>query len=458
MASTDKKLSSKRTRSVSQADENSAKKQGKKTPIQVGLVCTTCSIHVGDEDSLPCDFCGRYTHLSCDQDMNRDLYDALNKHQPNPLLYFCIECKPMLVPKQSKNLWAGFLERVSKCIESDKGYEPLATKIMDRMSLKIEHLDDLVREHNRSFENSREELNQMLSTYRDNMCDTRNTLDTAVHNHNNSLMSSSAALAKTKAALSEVSTEITNRLNQIQTNNQQPPMPPIPPPQTNRPPPPPPLITPHQYAHVAAPGAQNYGGLRPMLYNGPPMQNRPPPSKPTPDPETTLVVYNADYRNIRIAVEDLMLKCNIYQYEVKYADVLTKTNDNRQSKPIFIRCDQARTKWNFIRDINKLRQTSPAYKDIYARPFLSNEDLRADRNLYRKLIDIRKRHSDRTFKIYKGDIYEKTDETFDVYVEPITDDRDDNTDNAQEDPEMPPLEGEDGQQNVANTPVESNDA
>ena len=236
--------------------------------------------------------------------MNRDLYDALNKHQPNPLLYFCIECKPMLVPKQSKNLWAGFLERVSKCIESDKGYEPLATKIMDRMSLKIEHLDDLVREHNRSFENSREELNQMLSTYRDNMCDTRNTLDTAVHNHNNSLMSSSAALAKTKAALSEVSTEITNRLNQIQTNNQQPPMPPIPPPQTNRPPPPPPLITPHQYAHVAAPGAQNYGGLRPMLYNGPPMQNRPPPSKPTPDPETTLVVYNADYRNIRITVED----------------------------------------------------------------------------------------------------------------------------------------------------------
>ena len=45
--------------------------------------------------------------------------------------------------------------------------------------------------------------------------------------------------------------------------------------------------------------------------------------------------------------------------------------------------------------------------------------MRADRNLYRKLLDIRQRHSGRIFKIYKGEIYEKTENSFDKYVEPM---------------------------------------
>ena len=411
-----------RSKSVSQAEDTVQKKQGKsdsrKNPVQVGVLCATCSIHVGDEDSLPCDFCGRYTHLSCDKTMHPDLYSALNEHQPNPLLYFCISCKPMLAPKQAKNLWAGFLDRVGKAVEEKKGDEPLAHKIMDKMSLKIEHLDDMIREHRTSAEKTKEELEEVLQNYRNSMCDTRNALDTAVHRHTDSLMNSSAALAKTKSALGEISAQISDI---IKTRPPDPQCPQNQPQQHSVQQNQPPLCTPAPYAQAAAaqqpPDLRYFDNFRPGSFRGPPMQT---PLSPTPDPDTTLVVYNADHQNIRITVEDLMIKCKIYNYEVKHANTLTKSStDNRKSKPIYILCDQPRTKWNFIRDINKLRDKHSDYAGVYARPYLNNDDLRADRNLYRKLIDIRQRHSGRIFKIYKGDIYEKTEDSFDKYVEPI---------------------------------------
>ena len=422
-----------RSKSVSQADDNVSKKQGKndsrKNPVQVGLLCATCSIHVGDEDSLPCDFCGRYTHLSCDKAMHTDLYSALNKYQPNPLLYFCIECKPMLVPKQAKNLWAGFLDRVGKAVEGKKGDEPLAHKIMDKMSLKIEHLDDMLREHRASTDKVKEELEEMLQNHRNTMCDTRNALDTAVHRHSDSLMNSSAALVKTKAALGEISTQISDIIKSKPPNPQVPPnQPPHQSSQQNAPP----LSTPVSFAQAAAfqppPNFGYHANFRQHVFRGPPVHNRQTPPSQTPDPDTTLVLYNADHLNIRTTVEDLMIQCKIYKYEVNHANVLSKSStDNRQSKPIFIICDQPRTKWNFIRDINKLRDKYPGYEGIYARPYLSGDDLRADRNLYRKLVDIRQRHSGRIFKIYKGEIYEKTEDSFDKYVEPMENINEDNS-------------------------------
>ena len=93
----------------------------------------------------------------------------------------------MLVPKQAKNLWAGFLDRVGKAVEGKKGDEPLAHKIMDKMSLKIEHLDDMLREHRASTDKVKEELEELLQNHRNTMCDTRNALDTAVHRHADSL-------------------------------------------------------------------------------------------------------------------------------------------------------------------------------------------------------------------------------------------------------------------------------
>lgn len=394
--------------SQSQPSQSSdSTKKGKKdasSKVDQSL-CVTCNIDVGEESSLPCDFCSKYTHLKCEELMNNELCDALNKHQPNPLLYLCTECRPMLIPEQSKNIWAGFLERVIKAVSTATEREPLADKIMNKMSTKIEHLDDMIREH------------------RTAVRDMRNDIEIVASRHSDSLAENSAALNETKEALNEVCSQFMAKTNSIPTQCQRPYPHPQPAPRQSR----------TTYSHIVSTHTPNYQSdiNQPRMYSGPPMQARKEPRPPPPEPENTLVVYNTEKDfHTKDIVEDLMLRCNIYQYEVLNADKMSKSSDNRSYKPIFIRCDTSRTKWSFMRQINELRRTNPDYRLIYARPYLDGEALRADRNLYRKLVDIRNRHSDRIFKIYRGDIYEKTDENFKKYTEPIHDNEGDDEDSG----------------------------
>lgn len=408
MSKSDKMSRSRSASLTVQTDDSNTPSQGKnkavssrKSQVQAEH-CVTCHSDVGDDNSLPCDFCGKYTHLKCDKTMSNALYQALTENQPNPLLYFCSECKPMLVPKQSKNLWSGFLDRVAKATNTTQKHKSLADHIMDTMSLKIEHLDDLVREHRATSELAKTEMKNLVGEQRSLVREAHAALDNA-HSHNrDTLEESSAALALTRSVLNEMYSR---------TNDRDDPTPsytrPIPKPRHTQP-------RPHtfpSYSYVTSQHPPN------VVSNGrgPTTHVIPKPDTLSPDPDTTLVLYNANQQNIQHIIEDLMLKCRIYQYEVIGADCLSRSGDPNKPRPAYIRCDHARTKWNFIREINKLRQTDPAYKQIYARPYLTNEDLRTDRNLYRKLLDIRKRHMDRTFKIYKGDIYEKTDDSFEKY-------------------------------------------
>ena len=55
------------------------------------------------------------------------------------------------------------------------------------MSLEIEDLDDMLREHRASTDKVKEELEELLQNHRNNtMCDPRNALNTAVHRQSDS--------------------------------------------------------------------------------------------------------------------------------------------------------------------------------------------------------------------------------------------------------------------------------
>ena len=141
-------------------------------------------------------------------------------------------------------------------------------------------------------------------------------------------------------------------------------------------------------------------------------QDSDPSSKP--NTETTLVVYNTDKRrHLGNVVEELMIRCGVYQHEVIFAGNIVRSATNKS--PIFINCNNRATKWMFLRELNKLRATDLEYKDIYARPYMSAEDLKADRNLVRQLTDIRRRYTGRVFKIQRGEIKEKIGEEYVTY-------------------------------------------
>lgn len=56
-----------------------------------------------------------------------------------------------------------------------------------------------------------------------------------------------------------------------------------------------------------------------------------------------------------------------------------------------------------MNDVN-LPKTESAFKNIYVPPFWTGDGLEKDRDLVRKLKDIRDRHIGRVFKIYRGDV------------------------------------------------------
>lgn len=140
----------------------------------------------------------------------------------------------------------------------------------------------------------------------------------------------------------------------------------------------------------------------------------PPPNKQhriNPDPNLTLVVYNMS-RNVNInnIIEQLSLLCEIYTTEIQNADRLPSTG-NRDA-PIAITCINPYIKWMFIKEVNKLKfnsETADEFENVFARPFLDEDNLREDRALVRRLISIRTKHQNRSITIYKGDVYETRD-------------------------------------------------
>ena len=389
-----------KTRSQSQSGTADSKNRGKQETVRAMTkqphMCVVCA-DVVDEvgKSLPCDFCGEYTHLKCEVSMTESLYDAISVAPDNPLTYFCGKCRPMLVPDNSRKLLSGLIDRVTKIV-TDQKRESLAEKIMNKMSSKISELDDLVREH-RSAANK---LDDRISKYDESIQDIRQ-LVTQSHK---AVDESRQALSESRSTLNESKQNLELMISESvahRSNRPQPfPIPPVPYPSFPQNNPRDPMFGPtqHQFSRPPPPSARNE------------------PPRITPNPENTLVVYNTDQsQHIRNIAEDLMIRCNIYDWEVVHVDRLNKTNSSRS--PIYIRCNNNKTRWNFMRDINQLKNRCDQYKKTYARPYLSGEDLRTDRNLFRKLTDIRKRHEQRVFKIYKGEIYEKTETSFEKFTD-----------------------------------------
>ena len=71
----------------------------------------------------------------------------------------------MLVPKNIQEMWKGFLGNIDSKIDKaiSKQHEPLAEKIMNKLSAKIAELDSINREHMVNMDTVRETVQQLES-------------------------------------------------------------------------------------------------------------------------------------------------------------------------------------------------------------------------------------------------------------------------------------------------------
>ena len=444
------------------SDKSTPKSQNADT-ANVSDLCVLCQHAVEEEnDAMQCSFCKEFTHRTCDGRISESLYNSLVHDVNNVLLYLCIKCKPMILPEDSSGLWKTFLGRVEKCFQDIPKREPLADKIMNSLSSKIELLHGVTREYQKNLE----EAHATLAASQISLSDSQKAL-TDSQTEMRALVERMHTQRQTLTGNNQQSSVedqgVQNMSIGTQTNQPMPAQSNIPP--LNRPPPnmpPPPLSSlncmptpalmqnlpqfpnslPHMLypplfqtsqprpfppqmqnhfpgpqrlsEHVARPNSHHDHFQSPVRrpYHDTPAPPAPDVSKPNTD--TTVIVYNTDKSKPPGQVtEDLMLKCKLFRHEIEFTGNLIRSATNKS--PLYINCNSRATKWMFLRELNQLRTRYTEYKDMYARPYMTEEQLKTDRNLVRQLVDLRNRYPQRIFKIQRGEIKEKVGHDYVVY-------------------------------------------
>lgn len=395
---------------------NSAKPSPNKGATKTNYYCVTCTVPIIDDKvkAMPCDFCNLFTHLSCDVRMSTELYDAITNSQDNSLIYLCINCR-QIMPSKPDQLFAGIVKKVESVLDQCSQRESISEKILNSLSKKIVDLDRMCNDHSQTFLEHKQAYQALQSDSSQLVHEMKAAIQSLVNDTIQTTVND--AIRPLKATIEKFESlnrfdsynnqmkdrEFPNLRNHIQFGSPRPHM--GPPPNMGNP-----LYS--SFGPPNIPGPQ-YPRQYPYRNNPRPMPDQSRPDLTRPNPDVTLVVYNTNKNeNINKLIEQLHTNCNIYSTEIKAVKRLPPSGD--RNPPIIIACESPSIKWRFIKAINQLREKPEytEYDDVFARPFLNEEDLRKDRQLVRKLKHLRELHQGRTFKISRGSIYEVVNDSF----------------------------------------------
>lgn len=118
------------------------------------------------------------------------------------------------------------------------------------------------------------------------------------------------------------------------------------------------------------------------------------------DPKNSLVIYGISCNYDPAAV--ILQICADLGINKRWVVNITALSPSSATPPIKITCINSNVKWNLLVGINALKLTN-----TYAKLYLSKEDLQKDRALVQKVVELRKLHPTRLFKIRKGKIVEE---------------------------------------------------
>lgn len=383
---------------------NAAAASSPSSPAQINESCSHCIkcklVVSNTELAMECDICHHFTHVDCDDNMYEDIYDILAKHPNNSLLYLCSSCEPKL---KSTTQQQRYIDQAVKQLE----------KVTNDSHSSLEfQMDMLVKSVSGQVGNLRstvDDLNTHLSSFENRMLSKPpNPRPIQEPDSHQDKTTDSVGAHPTSQ------TQSTQKSNYLTTNSfpdfryppprgpntQSPYITPSFPNLTNNKPETPPNIR-HAKLVLGHPAQAGQKTYVPPPYRGPPLYNLTPKKPKPPDPSKSLVVYNIPSTMHPFdAATRLAADCAVYSWQILSVQHLPTSRSN---PPIAITCKDIATKWHMIKEINKI-------ESIYAKPFLDEEDRKADQELVRSLRSIKQKHVDKTFKIHRGEIYQIIDD------------------------------------------------
>ena len=412
--------------------------------------CVKCGKEVVDK-ATNCDRCKRYTHISCDENMNEDIYEILAKFPSNPLIYLCSECRPKFSGDVNHERYIDCaMSKLDQALkESHSSTEFQLDLLVQAVTSRLGNLESKTTDVSCQISDLNNRVHQSLKSV--HQCD----LSVATTGHHSAIPS---APPDPEYQLSDQSepclsngtvprpvdsnrrnqsddppgTPGQNQTRQISHPNSQPRFVFDNDYHANTPPnirhmrhvlnnlsddtrftqnlPTPPNIG---YMRDAMSQYQCDNHTQPRLQMPPPPNNRyrGPPlhpignnrHDPPPNPEVSLVVYGldplGDHKN---DIVNLAKECDV---DLSGITTIKKLPSTRPRPPVLVSCSDGSTKWHMIRYINSV-------DNIYAKPFLLGEERRKDRVLVNHLRELRQSHPTKVFKIYRGDIYQEVDDNF----------------------------------------------
>ena len=430
--------------------------------------CVKCGTEV-IENATKCDRCMKYTHISCDDNMNQEIYGILVKFPNNPLLYLCSKCRPKFSGDVNHERYIDTaMSKLDQALKENHSstefqLDMLVQAVTSRMGT-IESIANEVRSQvsdlNTRVYHVKKSLEKPTTIRRPQSYNPVGPIPSAPPDpdYPNSEQSEPCSLADVhhqtaRGPTSGVSDQPNHRQNRPNINQSNTaPTPNIPYGSQNTPP------NIHHMRQVMNNMSQannditmnlqtppNIRYMRDMLcenqwehqrprqsYENTPnfmMPHMPPPCPPTykyrgpplypisnqrsdnpPDPEVSLVVYGLDPLSPpQTTISDMARKCDI---DITCITTIKKLPSTRPRPPVLVSCSDSTLKWRMIRYVNSC-------DNVYAKPFLLGEDRRKDRVLVNHLRELRQKRPDEVFKISRGEIYQQIDENF-VRLRPYT--------------------------------------
>lgn len=320
--------------------------------------CIDCKAEVSnDQKAMQCDACDEYIHIGCDKDLPEKVYDVLTKHK-NPLIYLCPVCKPKITIKNNGLEIEGKINDLSKqisLVNSDiKAYTTAQVIQIKQIEDKVDEMD--VQSKYTALSNRFQEMETKMNDMYQQML------------HIGQEQEHTCSSLETLKATQE---KMTTNVSETEDGGDE----------------------------------KCEGEWQTVTRKRRSKQKHVSSDMPTQDDQQTgkydrtLVLYNTrKQRNDMDMVQRIAA-----HHQISPNEVLGVRRIDKGKFPLEVEVRSVYIKWMLIKEVNRSK-----LEGIYARPYMTIAQLNDDRELAKKLHELRAKNSNQEYKIIKGEIVIRT--------------------------------------------------
>ena len=347
---------------ASQQTKPPRRKAGKDSKGNEEPPCSVCKKPTPEgSQAMICDVCDSYTHILCESAFPSDLYDAVRNNQGNPLIYICPLCRPQISLK------------TKICLESK----------IDDLSKQLGQTNKDIRAYNMSHDVQVRNVDEKLGKLQVKVTDEglKERLE-AMEKKMQDMFQQAVHMAKEQEKMNTLLNDVRklhqNRGNQGENQGQEQ--------ERNR--------------NVNRQDQQlpDTNANREADASHKPNTDHPRDTNQEAKNDRTLIIYNT---NVEGNAERIVREMATF-HRIPLQEIVKIQQIEKGTYPIQVETKSTYVKWLFLREINQLK-----FNGIYARPYMTMQQLRTDRQLKERVRELRTANPHKHFIIRKGEIHEE---------------------------------------------------